>query len=61
MPQESDLLVNIPLTEEEILYLREQSKAMQEYFQSNKHLLLSNKWAYNGVASVEGESDVSKS
>lgn len=56
-----DYIVNIPLTEEEILYLREQSKAMQEYFQSNKHLLLSNKWAYNSVTSIEGESDVSKS
>lgn len=39
--QNDDYLVNIPLTEEEILMLREQARAMQEYVLSNKHLLLS--------------------
>lgn len=40
---------------------REQAKEVYAHFLANKDLLLSNKWAYNSVTSIEGESDVSKS
>lgn len=59
MPQsESDFLVNIPLTEEEILMLREQAKEVYAHFLANKDLLLSKKWEYNVTTQLEGESNV---
>lgn len=62
MPQsESDFLVNIPLTEEEILMLREQAKGVYTYFLANKDLLLSKKWEYNVTTQLKGESNVSES
>ncbi len=54
-------LVNIPLTEEEILMLREQAKAMYDHFLANKHLLLSKKGEYNVGTPIKGESNVSES
>ena len=59
MPQsESDFLVNIPLTEEEILMLREQAKEVYAHFLANKDLLLSKKWEYNVTTQLKGESNV---
>lgn len=58
---ESDFLVNIPLTEDEILILKEQAKEVYAHFIANKHLLLSKKWEYNVSTPEEGESNVPES